>query len=611
MRRTPRAGSWIVALVAPQPHVSTTKWFRSQCRIARQRQLRQLLGLGAQRPARCNCSVAGHAHQVGHRRALQRQREALAQRRQVGAAGRARRHHRQAGQRALGGFGLQDHRHAAGAEPSASCRAVDRARRRSHAARPCRAPARTATRSAAGARAARRPRAACRQPAAARAVGRHVLLVERHGDAVHRLAWRCRCQRPAPPARPACSGVQRHLLHMRPPDGRTSGTGRRRSAAAPAAPAAGSRPRSTARTGAPAARASAGTRLASADAGVHALPGLGQHRADHAVLRRAHHELRARPRCSAASLRQRLRARARARRHALRLQRQLAALRLDAADLARQCARAGAPSAWRCACRPSSSSRLGLNLRRRDEVVGAQRLQPRQRLLGQRQALPLQRRLGVELRRLALHVVSAALQRRACAVGSAALLRCSAVEQAALARSQAALHRGLRVAAGTRAGRATARTARRRPAPSGLRARGARATVRHCGGTRRITPAIGHQQPPHMRPCACTRRAQQRADGDGAQHQQRRRAPTATAGAPAAPRRATAGGGLRWPRGGTAVSSQNSVPAKGRTARTSRAADKPAGGRKRRYVEKRGRCPCCQPPLGEVVSPTPPATRLS
>ncbi len=221
-------------------------------------QLRQVLDLGAQR-ARMQLHALGHAHQVEQVHALQRQRKALAQRRQVGAVAVRRGHHRQAGQAAFGAFGLQDHRHAAGAEaqpqPAPVAEAAVHAQH-GGSANGHRAPARTAIRSGAAARAARRPPCACRPPAAAWCRRRSARRVHRHGDAEHRLGravgrqpGRTAADRPvrAPPA--ACATPAAHGRS----GGRTSGTGRLRSAAAPPAAAARSRPRPTARTDAPAA----------------------------------------------------------------------------------------------------------------------------------------------------------------------------------------------------------------------------------------------------------------------------------------------------------------------------------------------------------------------
>ncbi len=110
-RRRPCAGSWIVAMPRLTP-TSTTKWFMSQCRMHGMFELGQVFDLGAQRPG-VQIQVLGHAHQIEQVQPLQRQREALSQRGQVRAVAMRSGHHRQAGQPALGAFGLQDHRHAA------------------------------------------------------------------------------------------------------------------------------------------------------------------------------------------------------------------------------------------------------------------------------------------------------------------------------------------------------------------------------------------------------------------------------------------------------------------------------------------------------------------
>jgi hypothetical protein len=86
---------------------------------ARQRELGQVLELGAQR-ARLQLQRAGHAHQLGQGHALERQREAPPQRREVDVQAVRAGDHRQARQAALGGFGLVDQRdagHVAAARP--------------------------------------------------------------------------------------------------------------------------------------------------------------------------------------------------------------------------------------------------------------------------------------------------------------------------------------------------------------------------------------------------------------------------------------------------------------------------------------------------------------
>jgi hypothetical protein len=193
--------------------------------------------------ARLQLQRVGHAHQVGQRHALQRQRKALAQGRQVGVQAVRAGHHRQAGQAAFGGLGLQDQRHRVPRRPS--CRWLAKPVTGGPAGR---AGARTAIPPGAGAPAARRPAAACRRPAAA--VGR---FVQRHGDAEHRLAARGRGRQRQ---RGQFAGRQRrarHLQHMARLVAVLLVRQRPRSAAAPAAPGARSPRRWTARTARPAA----------------------------------------------------------------------------------------------------------------------------------------------------------------------------------------------------------------------------------------------------------------------------------------------------------------------------------------------------------------------
>ena len=83
----------------------------------RQLQPGQLLGLGPQAPAG-QAQLGAHAHQIGHGRAFQREREALAQARQIVMGAQAAGGHGQAGQAAFGGFRLQDHRHTAASPPA-------------------------------------------------------------------------------------------------------------------------------------------------------------------------------------------------------------------------------------------------------------------------------------------------------------------------------------------------------------------------------------------------------------------------------------------------------------------------------------------------------------
>src|SRR6185436_14895221 len=82
-----------------------------------------------------------------------------------------------------------------------------------------------------------------------------------------------------------------------------------------------------------------------------------------------------------------------------------------------------------------------------NEVLAAQRLQPRQRLLAERELLLLQRGLAVDGRELAPQVGGAPRQRGALGVEQRALLIGAAV-QAALARVETALYRRLGAATG-------------------------------------------------------------------------------------------------------------------------------------------------------------------
>ena len=124
---------------------------------------------------------------------------------------------------------------------------------------------------------------------------------------------------------------------------------------------------------------SAGTRLASATAGVTVCPGCASTAADHAVGGRVHHEADAG--LALGGLLRQLgplafdaRPAAPARARAVR-----AARASSARDLALVRGGFGRSSACNCACRPSSSSCLVCTCAGGDEVVAAQRFQPRQR----------------------------------------------------------------------------------------------------------------------------------------------------------------------------------------------------------------------------------------
>ena len=97
--------------------------------------------------------------------------------------------------------------------------------------------------------------------------------------------------------------------------------------------------------------------------------------------------------------------------HHLRLQRQFAAARPELLDVALL---GGTLALQRLRLRAQAEQfpRAWSALRRRDEVVGAKRLQPRQRLLGQREALLVQARLGVDLRQFVGRSVDLPIDRR-------------------------------------------------------------------------------------------------------------------------------------------------------------------------------------------------------
>ena len=94
----------------PRPtDFSTTKWLRSQCRMQGVRSMPELVELEPQRP-RGEADPVGDADQVLQRRALEREAEAAAQRGRVGVLAVVARDHREAGEAAFGGLGLQHHR---------------------------------------------------------------------------------------------------------------------------------------------------------------------------------------------------------------------------------------------------------------------------------------------------------------------------------------------------------------------------------------------------------------------------------------------------------------------------------------------------------------------
>ena len=115
-----RPGSWITAPRA-SADFSTTKWFRSQCRMHGVRSCGSSLELEAQR-ARREVQAARDLHQVGERRALERDGEAPAQAGEVDAMAVEARDHAEARQPALGRLGLQEHGQAPRARRSRSSR---------------------------------------------------------------------------------------------------------------------------------------------------------------------------------------------------------------------------------------------------------------------------------------------------------------------------------------------------------------------------------------------------------------------------------------------------------------------------------------------------------
>ena len=455
----------------------------SQCRMHGQLPAGQSLELGAQR-ARMQLQALGHAHQVGQRHALQRQRKALAQRRQVGTmAVRARppspgrpgrtRRPRSAGSPAPGSAEPQA-QPASGSTGRSACGA---ARVRVISGPTNRARARTTIRSVAAGRAARRP--ASRMPATSgwrRPDERMQAVVQRHGDAEHRLAGgfgTAQARQGSPASSAGRQRRARHLQHAVRPGGRTSGTGTPRSAAAPPAPGC---TKPTALDGANRCACSfapCGTRLASADAGDTLWPGSAS-TAVTVPACGARTTIRRGASCSAAS------------RASAARSRSISPCRLLASNgrprnSPSSAARSRAASApWRCRRlrlrrRPSSSSRFVCTWAGEMNWSCAQRLQPLQRLLGQRQALTVQ----AELRcRSATALASSSSRRRSsdrrCASASSAC--CSAAScrlrwrSSRLRRTRLRVHRRRACCSP-----APARTARRRPPRPALRRHGARA----------------------------------------------------------------------------------------------------------------------------------------
>ena len=103
-RRT--AGSWIVDPL-PVTDLRTTKWFMSQCRIAGSRSWRRCSSSKRSgRPSKMQ--LARHLDQGAQRHPLQRHRMATPQRVQIESVAVVRGDHGQAGEAALGRFGLPD-----------------------------------------------------------------------------------------------------------------------------------------------------------------------------------------------------------------------------------------------------------------------------------------------------------------------------------------------------------------------------------------------------------------------------------------------------------------------------------------------------------------------
>ena len=119
-RRTPNAGSWTTA-----PRASADLQHHEVVQVpvqdAGRAQLRELLELEPQRPRR-ELQRARDLHQVGERRALERDGEAPPQPGEVDAMAMEAGDHAEAREPALGRLGLQEHRAAAGARRTAARR---------------------------------------------------------------------------------------------------------------------------------------------------------------------------------------------------------------------------------------------------------------------------------------------------------------------------------------------------------------------------------------------------------------------------------------------------------------------------------------------------------
>ena len=283
------------------------------------------------------------------------------------------------------------------------------------------------------------------------------------------------------------AGHLRHMAALVPELLVREGPKRRRTAG----PAEGSRWRPMGQTGAPAGGHRPGTKLASAAPGDTLCPGSAS-TAPTVPSCGARTTIRCRASFSADSLRQRCESRSISPWPPRAPQRQPTAFALERREIARQGAARWRSRALACARRPTGL-RSWLNLRGRDEVFVAQRLQPRQRLLRQQPALPLQRLLASTCAgsRCILDPGGRSAPRPACSGSDAAVARiragclggasgCDAPAAhrrhgAGLAERQHEQHVALRGPSGPRHACARQRSPR--------------------GDTRRIHAAIGHQQP--------------------------------------------------------------------------------------------------------------------
>jgi hypothetical protein len=163
------------------------------------------------------------------------------------------------------------------------------------------------------------------------------------------------------------------------------------------------------------------------------LAGVGQHGGDDSVLRRPHDETLPRF-VLGRELRDRREVTVDLAARRLRLQRQLAALRFERGDLAQL--RSPLPlERLQLRLQAEDLLRLGLHLRRRHEVVVAQRFESRQRLLREREPLVLQIGLGTDRAELAAHVADLQLERRELVLLEQAALA-HRILQAAFARAR-------------------------------------------------------------------------------------------------------------------------------------------------------------------------------